>query len=171
MQGTNEATAHRISEAVIRGEFEALAELFSPDLVLNSPITDSFHFHGRDDVLALLEIVRASEEKLEFTDIVGGGDTWVLAFETTVRGRDMQGMDLMRFDDAGRVKEMTVFFRPLPGVAALAGALAPRLGRRRGRLVSLLLALLVRPLAAITSRGDQLAARLLGSTWDSTRRG
>jgi hypothetical protein len=36
-------------------------------------------------------------------------------------------VDLVRFDDAGKIKEVTVFMRPLRGIAAFADATGPLL--------------------------------------------
>jgi hypothetical protein len=78
-------------------------------------------------------------------------------------------MDLLRFDDAGGICEMTLFVRPLPGIAIFAAALAPAVGLRRGRLISIALRLLIEPLAAITHHGDRLVARLLRGAWGIAR--
>jgi hypothetical protein len=44
----------------------------------------------------------------------------------------VEGIDLLRFDQEGRIKEMTVLFRSFTGVAAFLSATGPKLGRRRG---------------------------------------
>jgi len=71
----------------------------------------------------------------------------------------------MRFDDTAHLRELTVFVRPLPALAAFAAALAPAVGRRRGRLTSVVLRMLIEPLAAMTKYGDRLVGWLLRETW------
>lgn len=44
------------------------------------------------------------------------GDTAVLEFETTVEGKYVNGVDIIRCDDAGRIVEFRVMIRPLQAV-------------------------------------------------------
>lgn len=145
------------------GDFAAMRELLAPDVVLHSPIAESVKFRGRDNVLELLRIANDAYEDLSYTAIVGRGDTWMQVFDVRVDGTAMQGADLMRLDDEGRVREFTVFFRPLAGVATLASALAPEVARRQGsRPRSAAARALTRPLAAAARVGDRVAGRLAG---------
>ena len=167
----NEAAAHRLSETMRERDFEGMAEVLAPDVVLNSPITESFHFNGRDDVLAILKLVRGVLERPpEYQHVFGSGEMWTQVNRTSVRGREVQANVLLRFGDEGRIREMTIFFRPLPGLATLAAALAGPVARRRGRALAVVLGLLARPMAAQTRYGDALVGRLLGPAWDSTSR-
>jgi ketosteroid isomerase-like protein len=161
----NRAVVQRLMKAMRERDYDGLAELLAHDVVIRSPITASFHFQGRDDAIALLKIVRETMAELEHEDLLGTEDVWVQRFRARVRGRMLEGMDLMRFDPAGTIRELTVFVRPLPGVTAFAAAVAPGVGGRRGRLTSIALRLLTGPLAAITYHGDRLVAWLLRGTW------
>ena len=165
----NRAAAHRLGEKMHDRDFTGMGELFAPDAVLVSPVTPSFRFHGRDQVLAILRMVReVFEEGPEYEHIFGEGDLWAQVNRSRVRGREVHAVDFLRFGDDGLIREMTIFVRPLPGLAAFTAALAAPVGRRRGRLVSLLLGLLARPLAPLTYYGDKLVGRLLGPAWGST---
>lgn len=165
----NRAAAQQLMKAMRERDDATIADVLSPDVVINSPITDSFHFHGREDGVALLKIVRETMEDLEHYELLGAEDVWIQRFRVRVRGRLLEGMDLLRFDEAGKVREMTVFVRPLPGLAALAAAVVPPVGSHRGRLTSILLGLLTGPLAATTRHGDRLAAWLLRGAWGIAR--
>jgi hypothetical protein len=157
------STARRVADAMQAGDFAAMRELLAPDVVLNSPISSSIKFRGADNVVALLEIVHDAYEELEYTAIFGRGDTWAQVFAVRVDGHRMQGTDLMRLDEDGKVREFTVFFRPLSGVATLAAALAPRVAERQGsRRRSAIARAVTRPLAAMTRAGDRVAGRLAG---------
>jgi hypothetical protein len=41
-------------------------------------------------------------------------------FEARVGDRRLQGVDILRFDDDGRIAELTVMVRPMSGMNALA---------------------------------------------------
>jgi hypothetical protein len=51
-----------------------------------------------------------------YTKQVMSGDTAVLEFETTVEGKYVNGVDIIRCDDAGRIVEFRVMVRPLQAV-------------------------------------------------------
>lgn len=163
----NRATAQRLMRAMRERDHTTIEELLAADVVLNSPITDSFYFHGRDNVVALLKIVGEVMEDLEHLELLGAEDVWTQHLRFRVRGRILDAMDLMRFDETGHVRELTVFIRPLPGLTLFAAALVPAVGRRRGRLTSVVLRLLIEPLAAMTRHGDRLVGSLLRGTWGS----
>jgi hypothetical protein len=45
-----------------------------------------------------------------------------------VGDKAVQGLDLIRSGDSGRIKNLTVMVRPLSGLIALAEAMAPKVG-------------------------------------------
>ena len=51
-----------------------------------------------------------------YTTHVLDGDTAVLEFETTVEGKYVNGVDIIRCDEAGRIVEFRVMIRPLQAV-------------------------------------------------------
>jgi hypothetical protein len=51
-----------------------------------------------------------------YTKQVMSGDTAVLEFETTVEGKYVNGVDIIRCDDDGRIVEFRVMIRPLQAV-------------------------------------------------------
>jgi SnoaL-like domain len=157
------STARRVAEAMQTGDFAAMRELLASDVVLNSPIASSVTFRGAENVLQLLEIAHDAFEDLGYSAIIGGGDTWALVFDVRVNGESMEATDVMRLDDEGRVREFTLFFRPLSGVATLAAALAPAVAERQGSRPRRAIAkAFTRPLAAVTRVGDRVAGRLVG---------
>ena len=44
------------------------------------------------------------------------GDTAVLEFETTVEGKYVNGVDIIRCDDEGKIVEFRVMIRPLQAI-------------------------------------------------------
>ena len=51
-----------------------------------------------------------------YTKVVMTGDTAVLEFETTVEGKYVNGVDIFRCNDAGRIVEIRVMIRPLQAI-------------------------------------------------------
>lgn len=57
-----------------------------------------------------------SASGFRYTKQVIAGDTAVLEFETTVEGTYINGVDIIRCDDDGRIVEFRVMIRPLQAV-------------------------------------------------------
>jgi len=66
----------------------------------------------------------------------------------------------LELEDQQQVREVTVFVRPLPGQAAFAAAVAPRIARRYGRLPSWLSRMLFTPVAVGTRLVDRFVRTL-----------
>jgi len=58
----------------------------------------------------------SSGRSFRYTKQVMSGDTAVLEFETTVGGKYVNGVDIIRCDDNGRIVEFRVMVRPLQAV-------------------------------------------------------
>ncbi len=54
--------------------------------------------------------------RFRYTKEVLAGDTAVLEFETTVEGKYVNGVDIIRCNDAGRIVEFRVMIRPLQAI-------------------------------------------------------
>ena len=62
-----------------------------------------------------------------YTKQVVSGDTAVLEFETTIDGKYVNGVDIIRCNDAGRIVEFRVMIRPLQAVNAVHAQMAATL--------------------------------------------
>ena len=114
-------------KAIEAGDLEHLMSAFADDAVLHSPITFE-PFEGRAAIRTLLGIVMEVFQDFHYTDeLVGADGTIALVFRTRVRDREVEGIDLVRFDETGRIRDLTVMVRPRSGVEALLGEVAPRL--------------------------------------------
>jgi hypothetical protein len=134
-----------------------LRQCLAPDVVMISPLTAAFRFHGPDQ---LCEVFAAAWEgafgEIRFHTEVGDGDTRALFFHATAGGEAVEEAQLLRFDGAGLVSELTLYGRPLPGVTAVMTGIAGPLLRRQGRpLMARFLAAATAPLAALTRVGER----------------
>ena len=57
-----------------------------------------------------------AEGTFQYTKQVLSGDTAVLEFETSVDGKYVNGVDIIRCDEAGQIVEFRVMMRPLQGI-------------------------------------------------------
>jgi SnoaL-like protein len=107
----------------------AVPDVLAEDVTFNSPVVFK-PYQGRDVVgLILTEGAMKVFEDFRYTDRFEEDDSAVLVFEARVGDRDVQGIDMLRFDDDGRVRELTVMVRPMSAVHALAEAMGRELER------------------------------------------
>jgi SnoaL-like domain len=102
-------------------DLAAMVDALSPDVVFHSPITFK-PFEGKEAVSTLLGVVASTFEDFRYTDELDGDGIKTLVFEARVGDRQVQGLDLLRFDDHGLIEDFTVMVRPLSGTMALAEA-------------------------------------------------
>lgn len=69
--------------------------------------------------------------RFRYTKQVLAGDTAVLEFETTVDGTYVNGVDIIRCNDAGRIVEFRVMIRPLQAVNLVHRQMAAMLDRMK----------------------------------------
>lgn len=107
-------------------DFSAIEDLFAEEVTFKSPVVFK-PYQGREAVALLLGAVVQVFEDFRYTDHTETDGTATLAFSARVGDREVEGIDLLRFDDEGRIREMAVYIRPMSGVHALADAMKRRL--------------------------------------------
>jgi hypothetical protein len=107
-------------------DFESGEELFREDVVFRSPFVHT-PYEGRDALMFLLSNVARVFEGFRYTHQVETGSTAVLMFEARVGDRELQGVDILEYDEAGLIGAMTVMVRPMSGLQALGEEMGRRL--------------------------------------------
>ena len=102
---------------------DALAAELAEDVVFRSPVTFK-PYRGKAVVSAILiEGAMKVFEDFRYVDQLEGQEADALLFSARVGDREVDGVDLLRFDGEGKVRELTVMVRPMSGVHALAEAM------------------------------------------------
>ena len=109
----------RFRAAAEAKDFVAAEDIFTEDVVFRSPVVFK-PYEGRPALLVLLGAVVQVFEDVHYLEQVETGDTAVLMFEARVGEREVQGVDILRFDADGRISVMFVMVRPMSGMNALA---------------------------------------------------
>ncbi len=110
--------------AVESRDTAAVPDVLAEDVVFRSPVVFR-PYEGREVVaMVLVEGAMKVFEDFRYTDRLAGDDAEALIFEARVGDREVQGLDLLRFDADGRVRELTVMVRPMSGMHALRDAMA-----------------------------------------------
>lgn len=145
MSGALEATVaheeHPLRTAMLARDADALIDTFAEDIVLWSPIaTDPFV--GKTEVAELMRELVDLMDELEYPEEWNCGSTEIVTFRGRIGGWPVEGVELLRHDDEGKVREIRVHTRPITGSAAFAKALGPALAKRRGKRRNHLIVLL-----------------------------
>jgi hypothetical protein len=121
-------SADAFKDAVLAGDESALAEVLADDVVFRSPAVYK-PYEGREATMLVLRAVSRVFEDFRYDDRFEGDDGEVLLFSARVGDRELNGIDLLRLDDAGKIRELTVMIRPLSGLTALVEAMGRELER------------------------------------------
>jgi hypothetical protein len=119
-------SADAFKAAVVSGDEAALADVLAEDVVFRSPAVYK-PYQGREATTLVLRAVSRVFEDFRYDDGFAGDNGEVLLFSARVGDRELNGIDLLRFDDDGKVRELTVMIRPLSGLAALVEAMGREL--------------------------------------------
>ncbi|MDQ4097788.1 MAG: nuclear transport factor 2 family protein [Actinomycetota bacterium] len=120
--------AEVFQKAMLSGDRDVMAGALADDVTFWSPAVHK-PYEGREAVMVVLGAAHHVLEGLTYTEAVESDDRSVLFFTARVGDRDVEGIDALRFDSAGRVRELVVMIRPHSALTAVMEAMARRLGR------------------------------------------
>jgi hypothetical protein len=149
-------TTVRLRGAAAAHDVEGVMQTLAADVVLRSPITDRIVFRGQQEVREVLRAVFSTLKGIHYFADVGDQRTRALFYTAKVGRQPLEEAMRLELNENAEIEELTIFYRPLPGLATFAAALAPRVARRHGRLRSLIARLLIFPLGLVTRLGDRL---------------
>ena len=117
---------HPFRAAVERADLDAAVALLAEDVAFRSPAVFK-PYEGRETVGTILRTIFQVLEDFRYTDELDGDGIHGLVFEARVGDRTLQGIDLLRPDEHGRIAEFTVMIRPASGLIAVAERMGPAL--------------------------------------------
>src|SRR3954462_7253817 len=125
------ALSDAFRDAALAGDHSAMVETLAPEVVFNSPVA-FLPFEGRDAVGQVLGAVMETFDDFRYTDELAGATAHALVFSARVGEKEIQGIDLLRFDGEGKIRDFTVLVRPLSATIALAEAMGPKVAHLKG---------------------------------------
>jgi hypothetical protein len=118
-------------------------------------------FEGREAARELFGVLFDVFGDFEITKRFAEGDSGSYFWRARLGDRTIEGVDLVKLDDAGKIAEIRVMIRTLVGIATFASAVGPQLAGRHGRLRAVIARLMTLPLAAFLTFADLSSTRLL----------
>ncbi len=119
------------SSALEALDAEAITACLTDDVLIRVAVHDQ-PMQSKDVARFLFGALTEELRDLRLTDEIIEGDKAVVLFETAIRGQTAQGLNVIVHDDSGRVRELTVFFRPLKALELLRDVIGSRMAERFG---------------------------------------
>lgn len=106
---------------------EQLERCFAPDARFLSPVVFR-PYEGRDMVLTILieGAMKVFSDDFRYVQRFENEDAAALIFKASVDDREVDGLDLLSFDDESLITELKVMVRPMSGLSVLAERMAER---------------------------------------------
>ena len=115
-------------DMVARRDLTNLASIVHPDAVFRSPMAIHPYQPAAALILVLSTVIQVFEDFTYHRQLASDdGLNVVLEFSARVGDKQLKGIDLVRFDDAGKIVEFEVMVRPLSGLQALADEMGKRM--------------------------------------------
>lgn len=114
-----------------RRDLGALASIVHPEAVFRSPMSISPYGPAPALQLALQTVITIFKDftyHRQFASSDGMGV--VLEFSATVGDKQLKGIDMVGFDEQGRIVDFEVMIRPLNGLQALGAEMGARLAQQ-----------------------------------------
>ena len=114
---------------VAAGDLGSLSEILDPKAVFRSPMAHT-PYVGAPVVAMILQTVSKVFESFVYHRELATADglSVVLEFSARVGDRELKGIDLIRFDESGKIVEFEVMVRPMSALQALGDEMGKRLG-------------------------------------------
>jgi SnoaL-like domain len=121
----------RWHQIVARGDATGLADLLADEVVFHSPVVHTPQIGKAITVRYLAAALRVfGNPSFRYVRELAGTHDAVLEFEVEIDGVHVNGVDMIRWDDAGRVVEFKVMLRPLKAVNLIHQKMAAMLQER-----------------------------------------
>ena len=116
---------------VASGNLQELPSIVHPDAVFRSPMAIHPYQPAAALILALTTVLQVFQDFTYHRQLASeDGLNAVLEFSARVGDKQLKGIDLVRFDDDGKIVEFEVMVRPLSGLQALGAEMGARLAEK-----------------------------------------
>jgi len=123
------ASLQQWHEMIRTADLSTLPGLLDPQAVFRSPMAHTPYPGAAVVSMILNTVVNVFEDFAYHRELAtADGLNVVLEFSANVGGKQLKGIDMIRFNEAGKIVEFEVMVRPLSGLQALGEQMGQRLG-------------------------------------------
>ena len=119
------------SRALGSWNHEGLMSALADDVVIRVAVHDA-PMEGKQVADFLFGVLSDELSDVAVTEEIVEGDKAVVLFETSIQDQNAQGLNVLHFDNSGRIGDLTVFFRPLASLSLIAEVIAARMAAQFG---------------------------------------
>lgn len=123
---TEQAALEEWQRIITQGDWAKLPDLLTDDIAYYNPAQHE-PYRGKDALVGTLQLVFNVFESFRYHRRFSSADGHVLEFSARVGDKPIFGVDIMRFNDAGKLMELIVMLRPVDVVARLGQEISIRL--------------------------------------------
>ncbi len=114
---------------IAANDLSELRSIVHPDVTFRSPVAHNAYKGADALVLALTAAATVFQDFTYYRQAAtADGLNAVLEFGAKAGGKEVKGIDFIRFDEDGKIVEFEVMVRPLSGLHALAQEMGKRVG-------------------------------------------
>ena len=118
MEKSNKELLDQWHEIVFKKDLKKLEDILSDKIIFYSPVVFKPKNTKEEALFVLTNVIEVLQDfkyHREFFD----GKNWALEFSANANGKSLKGIDLIEFDDNGKIINFEVLIRPLSGLIAL----------------------------------------------------
>ena len=124
--GLHERKLEEWERIVTTRDWESLPALLADEVTYHNPAQHE-PLRGKDALTDTLRLVFGIFEDFEYTRCFSGANGDVLEFKGRVAEVPFTGVDIVRFNEEGKIIELVVMIRPIGAVIKLGEEIAPTL--------------------------------------------
>ncbi|MBB4821423.1 hypothetical protein HNP29_004825 [Pseudomonas alcaligenes] len=122
------ASLQRWHQFIASQDLSQLPELLHPQAVFRSPMAHTPYPGAQAVNLILNTVIQVFKDFAYHRELASAdGLSVVLEFSARVGERELKGIDMIRFDEQGKIVDFEVMIRPMSGLAALGEEMGRRL--------------------------------------------
>lgn len=99
-------------------DWDKLPDLLADDVTYSNP-GDALPLQGKEALVGSLQMTFSIFENFEYARQFSGEEGHALEFRGSVGDTAFTGIDIIRFDDAGKITDLVVMIRPMAAVMKL----------------------------------------------------
>ena len=118
---TTKQSLEKWHQMIQTGDMSSLNELLADDVVFRSPVAYK-PYEGKHVVFFILtNVIQVFQDFTYHREFyTEDEENVVLEFSANVSGKSLKGIDMIRFNEQGKIIDFEVMIRPMSGLAALA---------------------------------------------------
>ncbi len=119
---------HKWHDMIAKIDLSDLESIVAENAVFRSPVANSPYPGKKVVCIVLRGAMKVFQNFVYHRELYDDKNSVCLEFSATVGDKTLKGIDLVKFDDAGKIVEFEVMVRPATGVMALGEAMKAMVG-------------------------------------------